>query len=111
MKKTLLTAALAVALAGGVAQAQTPAAEKPAENLPVVSYAGGDWQIDPKLGAVQGVVTEKRITTDGLELRGIVFIHDEGGWRAAGTFVESEPDAKLRDANVRAELRFVVVGN
>jgi hypothetical protein len=60
---------------------------------------------------VQGVVTEKRITTDGLELRGIVFIHDEGGWRAAGTFVESEPDAKLRDANVRAELRFVVVGN
>jgi hypothetical protein len=115
MKKPLLIAALGVALFGGVAQAQTPApaAEKPAGslNLPVVEYAGGSWEIDPKLGAVQGVITEKRITAGGVGLRGVVFIHDDGGWRAAGTFVESSPDAKLRDANVNAELRFVIVGN
>lgn len=105
-----LAAALALGSVAVAAQSKPPT-PTPAAASVTVAYAGQTWQIDPALGPVQGVVTRRLTDSDGTHLEGVVFLHDAGGWRAAGGFVEDAPNADLKDANVYAELKFVVVGN
>lgn len=110
-----LLALSAVAARGGLAQTTRPAVdatETPAtaDGRIVIAYGGGVWGIDPAKGAIQAVVTGRSAGLDGVTVEGIVFIHDGGGWRAAGLFRDEHPGAALRDAPVETELTLAVMG-
>lgn len=88
MLRHALILALALALPVGAALAQDD--PDPLDAPLPIPYGGEQWDIDPgvtDLGDLfQGVVTEVTTTASGTTVRGIVFVHDEGGWRAAGAF-------------------------
>jgi hypothetical protein len=102
--------AMAQSVAPRAASTATATATADCADCVVVDYGGQKWQIDPALGPVQAVVTQRVINPDGVVLRGLVFIHDDGGWRAAGTFEDDAPSAELKDANVYTELKLVAAG-
>lgn len=56
-----------------------------------VVYGNEVYDIDPRDGPVITIVRELRQTTAGVEVRGIVILRDEIGWRVAGPFVEPAP--------------------
>jgi hypothetical protein len=110
VKRLILPLALLLALGAGPSLAKTKAdtAGDPQCSGVVVPYAGQGWCVDESMGPVQGVVTQVTLKGSGVELRGIYFVNDDGGWHAGGTFIESGADADLKDAKIGDELKLVV---
>lgn len=108
MKRLILPLALLLALGTAPAFGKTTTAGDSQCDGVAVPYAGQAWCIDPALGPVQGVVTQVTLKAGGVELRGLYFVNDDGGWHAGGTFIETGADADLKDAKIGDELKMVV---
>ena len=68
--------------------------------------AAADWQLDPKLGAVQAIPLFRSSTVNQTIVEGCVFVHMEHGWVALW-FTDLNPRPDMAAADLETE--FVLV--
>ncbi len=63
----------------------------PTTGSTTLQYGAFLYELDAADGPVVAFVTERIETTAGVEVRGVLFIRDQTGYRAAGEFVDAAP--------------------